>query len=386
MKMKRLGLAAIAFALIVNANAAFAEDEQKWYDTLSISGMVDARVVYKRFSTKAEGVDDVESSDIQTRYAGIGFEINPTDHIEAYVLFLFEEFYGGRESCFPYHGDGSENFDMDEGWLKLNYSGGFLRMGKGYLPFTHETTFAVKDPLTWYYGDCRHTFGEIGYEHDYFATSLGVFNCDSDNRRLRGNAAADGEQELVLDDDTLDSYVFHAHVLPLAAFDDHELEIGLGIISDVTEGAIGCEFIEPGSAYERDVPAYAGYLHYEGELTDTLGLGVELEYVASEKFAAQTYLDSAGDRTRLYVTNAELAAFLYDDYWIGLKHESIRGIDWLHTAQYDPEFKPRVFSSFGGFAGTDILEPVTLAFQFMAGSDDESNQLIEATFQTLLEF
>ncbi len=367
----------LAVFILANFATAQAEDNANWYDTLTMEGMIDARAVYKAFDVDAEDVDKLNTSDIQVRYAGLGAVIEPSDFVEGYILFLFEEFYGGREDApFAYFGDGSENFDMDEGWLKLHYQGAYFRMGKGYLPFTHESTFAVKDPMTWYFGDCRHSLLEIGYEHDYGALSFGAFNGDFDNADEDGKPA----------DDAIDDFVLHAHVNPLAGVEGYDLEIGGGYLSDITEAAVGADFIDPNSNYETNVPGYSGYLHFEGEFSDNVGLGVELEYATSGRFDKENYVDASGEETAVSVVNAEVQVPFAHKHWIGAKYESISGLDWLNTAQYDKNFEPTEFSSYSGFAGTAILEPVTLAFQFTSGVDDESNTLTEVTFQTLLEF
>ncbi len=377
--MKELGIILCVIAAVIIPNSASAEtkEKSKWHDTISIEGMIDARVVYKAFDVNAKDVDALRTSDIQVRYAGLGAVIEPTDFIEAYMLFLFEEFYGGREDApFAYFGDGSENFDMDEGWVKLHNNGAFFRIGKGYLPFTHETTFAVKDPLTWYYGDCRHTLAEIGYEHDIITLSVGAFNGNSDNADSHGEPG----------DDMIDGFVIHAHVNPLTRISGYSLEIGGGFINDLTEAAIGSDFLDPNGNYENNVFGYSGYLHFEAEFTQNIGLGVEFEYASSGEFDRDNYVNAADEQTAIDAINAEVQAPFLKHYWIGGKYESIGGLDWMETAQYNSDFEPTAFHGYGGFAGTNVLKPVTLAFQFIRGVDNESNAMTELIFQTLLEF
>ncbi len=370
--MDKAGLAVIISALLfitIKADAVEPERQSKAVESagrILVHAFIDSRVGYKDFDWASNAADDLLLSDVYARYAGVGFIFKPNQYVEGYFLALFEEFFADP---------GGDNFDMDEGWIKLQYCNAFLRIGKLYAPFAHESTFGVEDPLTWHFADTRKSGAELGYDNDYLFMSGTLINGEFDTVDSLGNP----------DDERIDDYVLHLHLHPLAMSDDYELEVGAGYLSDVTETGLdfGNEYLS--GDYTSNVAAVSYYLTFMVPVTDGLVLGFDSEYIESGKFKRKNYVDLDGDRTKISSANIEVALFGGERWWAGAQYAMMGGFDWLSANGRDLGLTPTRFFSWGGFGGINLNDNASVALQFMSGNDDEGDTLVETYFQVFLE-
>jgi len=371
-------IAAFSFAIPV-----YAEDkpaEGKWFEMITINGVVDARVGYRSFTPEADGFDTENVSDIFVFNAGLGAEIHLNEYLSGNIFFLWEEEFGGEDL----------GIDMDEGFVTAQWNGLFGRIGKMYLPVGQFDTFAVTDPLVLELTECRQSALGAGYSHDYFGISVWTFNGAFDN------VDENGENP----DNAIDSFAARLDIMPLAFQENHKLTIGGYFLSDATETSLefggnlnllnpdgvaenGDEFTE----YESNVPLYGGFLGAQLPFTAAFGLGVVAEYVTTGEFDKEEYVDGAGEVTALSAVNVELAALLLNrSIQLGPKFEIISGLDWLGTQENDPDYEVTRFTQYGGFIGYDPWDHLHLGLQAMAGADNEGNRITDVQLQTKLEF
>jgi hypothetical protein len=368
MKMKGLNkciAALVSAAGLAAASAALAQGSPL---PVTINAWADSRAALKDRYWDGDVASDEHLSDIYVRYAGVGVTALPADGVEAYLEILFEEFFADPE------GDG---FNLDQAWIKLDRGGAFLRIGKMNFPFGHETTFAVEDPLTWYFSDCRRSGVEIGFSNDYLTVSGGAFNGDFDVVDDNGDPG----------DERVDDYALHLHFNPLAGSDRFDLEIGGGYISDITETELdfGNNFFTAGSLYRDPVAAGSGYIVMSADVGGYYSLALDAEYMESEKFSGKNYVDARGDETAISSANVELALFKGEKWWVGAQYAAMGGFDWLDAQAHDPALAPVWFESWGGFGGMAVSDSLTLATQVVNGWDSEGDTVIESWFQVLFE-
>ena len=379
--MKKLGSLLAFIAILALAIPAFAEDEKgKWFDKITFSGVIDARIGVRSFAPESDDFDTENASDIYVFNAGIGAEVQSNPYLSGTIFFLWEEEFGGEDL----------GMDMDEGYITAQWKGLFGQIGKMYLPVGQFDTFAINDPLVLELAECRQSALGVGYSHDYFGASVWAFNGAFDNVDVDGEIA----------DNAIDTVAARIDFSPLAFQDDYKLTVGGYFLSDAAETSLefgnGLNQIDPddvaGSGdefvqYETDVPLYGGFLNAELPFAESFGLGLAAEYVTTGEFDEKEYFDGSGEATALSAANLELAALLLSgSIHFGPKFEMISGLDWLETQENDPDYEVTGYTQYGGFIGYDLWDHLHLGLQAMAGVDNEGNRLSEATFQTVLEF
>ncbi len=380
--MKRLTLLLLIMTALLAAAPAFAEeaDEAKWFEMVTLNGVVDARIGYRSFAPETDGLDSVNVGDIYAFNAGLGAEIAPNEFLSGTVFFLWEEEFGGEDL----------GVDMDEGFVTAQWHGLYGRLGKTYLPVGQFDTFAVADPLVLELAECRQSALGAGYAHDFFEVSAWAFNGAFDN------VDEDGEA----DDNSIDSFAARLDIKPLAFQEKYQLTVGGYYLSDATETSLefggALNAVDPDGAadsgdefvrYETDVPLYGGFLSAELPFTEAFGLGLIAEYVATGEFDEEEYVDDAGEATSLSAANVELAVLLLDgSLQLGPKFETISGLDWLDTQGNDPSYEVTDYTQYGGFVGYDPCDHLHLGLQAMSGADNEDNRLTDMQFQTAFEF
>ncbi len=372
--VKMISPIAIIFAMAMIFPSLSAAEEEGGGEAMiaalpvSVEAWVDARAAYKSYSFDAEGVDDVNQSDVYVRYAGVGFHAEPNPHLEAQLVFLFEEFFAEPDG---------DNFGMDEGWLKVKYGGAYVSAGKMFPAFTYEDTDGIEDPLTWHFGDCRKTAVELGYENSYVALSAAFFNGDFDLTDDLGNP----------EDEAIDDYVIHARLTPMTGDDGYLLDFGFSYLSDFAETELdfgNAFFMSP--VYEDPVPGYSGHAAFIAPVGSSYEFGLEAVYIASGEFDELNYVDLDGDQSSVSLMHAELSLAGDGKWWIGAGYDQISGLDWLGANEADPSLTPTRYAAWNAFAGAVIFENASVALQVAYGEDDEGDTALETYGRLLIEF
>lgn len=394
--MKRQITVLTLFAVLATT-AAWAEDETDWKDIFSFSGYLDTRIQMYSWTPDVDKnvAEEVNSSDIKVFEAAIAPAVQLTDYLMATAVFYYIDLSNGD------HTGRTESLTVDEFYLVLSYpfddgDAGTIwgKMGKYYPPVGNFKTWGVGytrvQDLFW----TRVSGLGVGYDHDFFGASAHVFNGDFDNVTDDNGVADPG-------DDAIDNFAAALRVSPLANVDDQSLDVGGYYLSDAMETLFGIEGLLAaqdiaGTAadatddvvlYESDVPLYGAYLVGEFTISDMFGLGVAGEYATTGEIDEDSYVNAASDATAVSVTNGELA-LLFDKkrVQVGGRYAQIDGLDWLGTAGLDATFEPTTYTQFGGYVGTDYIDQLHLALQFLSGSDSDSNTDSLAELQAKVVF
>lgn len=396
-RMKARVMIAIVMGMAALAAPAMAEDTESWADKISFTGYLDTRV---QFYTWTPDVDEnvakkISSSDIKVFEAAVAPHVDINDYITADAVFYYVDGSNGD------HSGRTESLTIDEFYLIAKY--GFdkgkageiwAKMGKYYPPVGDFTTYGpgytrVQD-LFW----TRVSGLGVGYTHKFATVSAHVFNGSFDTVQDDNGVADPG-------DDTIGDIAAALAVYPLANLDDQVLEIGGYYLSDATEtlrgmgGLLMAQDIAntPADAtddvvlYDANVPAYGGYINGVFTVNDMFAIGVAGEYATTGEFDELEYVDAAGEATAISATHGELA-LMFDKkrVQVGGKYAGVSGLDWLGTAGLDPEFEPTTYTQFGGYVGTDYIDGLHLAVQFLTGSDSDSNTDSLAELQAKVVF
>ncbi|MCZ7584076.1 MAG: hypothetical protein M5R36_12470 [Deltaproteobacteria bacterium] len=400
------------FALVLTAGQAFAadDDETDWTDIVSVGGYIDGRVVFRGFTPDTGESDDEETfSDIKVFEAAVAPHAQLNEHVSVdAVLYYIEGADHPIGHYAPWAGR-SESLTIDEFYLTYACHGFWAKLGKYYPPIGNFTTYGIGytrvQDLFW----TRVSALGLGYDYSYtstgkspFGLSVHTFNGDFENVAEKDGAADPN-------DNTIDGFAANLYIAPLAFMKDDDMSVELGgyYLSDATEtlaalsGILMPQDILGTAApaddvilYENDVPLYGGYLTGEFAFTDMFGLGVAAEYATTGEFDDKEYVDAAGEATAISATHAELA-LLFDNknIQVGGKYGAVSGLDWLDTARFNGMYptknlawEPTDYSEFGGFVGTDYIDGLHLAFQFLSGSDNENNATTLGELQAKVVF
>jgi len=153
---------------------------------------------------KAEDFDGTDTTDITLATVELGFDANVAEHVNAYLLFLYEE-------------DETDPPELDEGIITLSFvTDAYVAAGKMYTPFGRFDTNMISDPLTLEVAETNETAIQLGFDNDRLSASLYVANGDSNKA---------GES----DDEDLVFGVSAAYVK------DEVFEVGIGYVSNIAD-------------------------------------------------------------------------------------------------------------------------------------------------------
>ena len=362
--MKRW-LGVLVLLLTLAAATAFAEEEDDWTKAIRLTGYLDARVLFTSLTPNTDGVDSTRRSDVLMRYVSLGAYFDPLDYLTGRALITME--------------NTADNLYVEEGYLTVRYPWSvtpYVTIGYRGLPTGSFLSYAVEYPLVYNLFAVYRTALSPGVASDYFDVHASLFNGSNENVDADGEAA----------DDTIDTFIVHGEVYPLAFQEAYQLVLGGYYLNDATETDYDLSQLLQRN-YEDNVPAYGVYLNFTLPFTEMIGLGFNGEYSSTGKFDKQNYVDNAGDETAISAGNIELALLLFEQsVQVGGKMEFVRGMDWLGMQANDPDQEITSYNRYGGFAGYDPWPFLHIGARYLAGADNEQNRDSEFQFQTAVTF
>jgi len=328
-------------------------DYSKWFDRITISGLLEAEAGYERMDYDDPGLKNENTSDAVLATMELGIDADIAEHVTGHALFLWEE-------------DDTEPIDLDEGFISI--SGGdvtflYLSAGKMYVPFGNFESTMISDPLTLELGETRESAIVVGCEREGFYGSVYVFNGDIDE---------DGE------DSQIDN--FGANAGFTMENDDFSLDVGVCYINNLLDSdGLGDSVAETmdadGTALSEYVDGFgahaivnAGPFMLIGEYITALD---EPEFVSD--------VPGAGTKSEeISAYNAEVA-FTFDM----AGKETTVGIAYQGTDDAG-DFLPE--SRVMGAIGVGIFENTSLALEYLHDEFENDDEVDTVTAQLSIEF
>ena len=368
--MKRLTVFLFLGITMFIALPAQAEEESDWFESVQAFGKIDARMLmWDKFTPDNEDFDDISGSDIYLYWASLGVIAEPTDYLKGVVSLNYEQEPSTGQIAAP-----ADMLYVDEAYVKFNLFWLYFQMGQMYAPVIHYQPLSVSDSLPYLLAETWQTAYDVGLDSEYFTLSFSQFN---------------GGNDLTDADDAIDDWVVRLDLRPLTWLPDYDVSLGGAYLADATETTFGLANTLGGD-YEDNVAGYTAYLSADLKFMDNFGMAALFEYASTMEFDKDNYLNTEGDATSISAMNAELAFVVYKNFWFGPKWDTVSGLDWLDAESFEPagqdDYQALSYSRIGGFLGVGNKDDISLAIEYLHGTDNESNTTDALTMQILLNY
>lgn len=315
------------------------------HDTLKqmgveFSGTIEVEAAY-------QDTDTGDTSDITLATVELGIDIKPVKHVSGHIVLLFEE-------------DDTEPMEIDQGYIRLDGEDKcpfYADAGRLYLPFGSYDSHFITDPLTQDLGETRESALVLGYRHDLFEFSLGLFNGDVN--------------EANEDDDMIDG-VNAAAVFSMPPQGGLSISAGVSYLSNIGDSNGLAEQLATADTITSYVPAAAAFV--AANLNEVFFC--TLEYVtATEDFTAGDLGYDGGSAKQPWALNVELAYVIAEQVEVGLRYgASDDGGDFLLETVY------------GAVINYAPVDHVGIGLEYQTGEYEDGTDLTSATVQLALEF
>lgn len=326
-----------------------AVDLQKWFDRITLSGVIEVEASYLSTDSDFPG-GDTEESDIALATVELCIEAAIHDWITGTLVFLWEE-------------DDTEPVDLDVGIIRLGDTERFplyLEAGKTYPPFGNFESNFLTDPVVVEIGETRESALRVGAEFGPVDMSVTVYNGDV-------NETDD-------DHDNIENYV--AALSLCREGDDFSFGVGAAYISNIADSdgltdelAVADEVIDSVSGLNLWANVAVG------------PVSLLAEYVgATGKFEAGE-LNFTGAKARPHSWNFEAALAVTDALTIAGKYERA---DDVHGWQ--PEKRYGICASYLLYESD--LASASLSLECLHGEYETSDDLEDdsVALQLAIEF
>ena len=328
-------------------------DYSKWFDRISISGVLEAEAGYEGIDYEDPGLEDENTSDAVLATMELGVDAEISDNISGHVLFLWEE-------------DDTEPIDLDEGFITI-FGGDvtplYLSAGKMYVPFGNFESTMISDPLTLELAETRESAILVGFESEGFYGSVYVFNGDIDE---------DGE------DSHIDN--FGANAGFTIENDDFSLDAGVSYINNLLDSdGLGDCVAETMDADDTALSEYvAGFgAHAIVRAGPVMLIGEYITALDEPEFISD--VPGAGAKSEeISAYNAEMA-YTFD---LGGKETTV-GIAYQGTDKAG-DFLPEI--RILGAISVGIFDSTTLALEYLHDEFDNDDEVDTVTAQLSIEF
>jgi hypothetical protein len=366
------------FLAILVLTAAAGADEVKWYDHVSVFGLIDTRAEFSQLAPNVKGVQDVSVSDVYVYWAQLGANVVVNPYVSGVFSVIFEE-AKFNDAANPFGPDKGEAYVTFQYPLTVTP---YVSIGRLFPPVGRSLTFGTTDSLPYLMTYTWQTAMGVGAKMKWFDVSGWFFNGAIDT------TGKDGKPR----DNLVDEFAVRGTVFPLAFQDTHALEVGGYYLSDALETTFALrDRIAFVGNYEDAVPLWGVFANAVLPFSDLVALGLNGEFVSTRAFDRKNYADNAGDATAVSAWLAEAAVKLFRQrLTIGVRIEGIRGLDWLGTQaiadQAGVDFAVTDYLAYGGFLGADPWTGILVGLQSAHGADNEGNQDDTVAFQAALKF
>jgi len=395
--MKRLMFAFALIAVLFVVGAAWAEPDEitaDWQTMLQATGYVDIRPTFYWFTPDSSDMDEEHASDIVLYEVGLGLKFQPLKALRGKVSLNYGDWNQSKRRYLAAEGNnepelnealsgqGNGEITVDEAYFLLggdsdNFPWPYLKTGKYYVGMSSSDTFGMHYNLLQ-----RNLFVNpvaigLGINHKFVHFSANAWNGSNDLYNSSGTRR---------DNEIIDTFAVTLNIYPLAFLKEHTIDLGGYFLTDATEtwGDFS-QYFNNNSFYSENVMLYGGYLIGRFTIPDLFKICARGEYAATGQFDEKNYVDAAGEETGISFMNAELAIDVWEEtFLLGGKYESISGVNYFGITGND--YEPTVYSRYGGFLRTKLMDEMAIGFEYLYGADDENNSDMEFQIQTRLDF